>query len=85
MKYNYFILIGECLEFNSSYITLSSDNDTLMNIFLEEKLDLSNLEINLLTKIEGHIKVIEPGINVLVADKIYQIKKNYESRDEFVA
>lgn len=63
MKYNYFILIGECFEVNSSYISLMSDDNALIKIFLEEKLDLSKLEVNLLTKIEGHIKVIEPGIN----------------------
>lgn len=63
MKYNYFILIGECFEVNSSYISLMSDDNALIKIFLEEKFDLSKLEVNLLTKIEGHIKVIEPGIN----------------------
>lgn len=84
MKFNYFLLIGKCVDINKNFITLLNEDNDLIKIYFDSDENISKLELDILTKVEGYISLIEPGLIILIAEKIYQIKNNNDYGDEFV-
>lgn len=84
MENNYFVLIGNCVDVNETFMTILNEDKELIKIYFDDVEDISMLELDLLTKVEGYISIIEPGIIILIAQKIYQINKNFNYGDELV-
>lgn len=84
MDLNYFYIIGKCFEVNSTYLSLLNEDNQIIKVFFDDNQDISDIKVDILTKVEGRITVLETGIIVLIAEKIYQIKQNYNCGGDLV-
>ena len=73
---NYVELIGLCISNYSSHFEMQMMNGDVIKIYLEESYDRNILDLNVMTRVIGHISYIKDlPFSVIVADKVYQIKE----------
>lgn len=77
MYYNYFNIIGVCLDINDNYISIMCEDNEILKVFFNDVVYLQKVKKNVLTKVEG---LIVNNVNEirLIAEKVYQIKSDNE-------
>lgn len=84
MRLNYFVIIGKCIDVNESYLLILNENDEFIKVYHDNDENISRIELDTLTKVEGYISMMNPGGIILIADKIYQIKSKAEHGGGFI-